>query len=91
MEYYCYIWADAFSCYLELLNKLQKEICRTVSTSLAVFLEPLANHQNKASLSLFCSGLVTLTHMIALAQAHTQANSFHLHDLSHRQNACFVC
>ena len=90
MEYYCYIWADALSCDLELLDKLPKEICRTVSTSPAVFLEPLAHHQNIASLSLFYSSLVSLTRVIAFAQAHTQANSFHLHDPSHRHNACFV-
>ena len=31
------------SCYLELMNKLQKQICRTVSTSLTASLEPLAH------------------------------------------------
>ena len=42
MEYCCHIWAGAPSCYLELLDKLQKRICRTVSLSLATSLEPLA-------------------------------------------------
>ena len=28
MEYYCHVWAGAPSCYLELLDKLQKRICR---------------------------------------------------------------
>ena len=51
MEYYCHVWAGAPSCYLELLDKLQKQICRTVGPSLAASLEPLA--QNVASLSLF--------------------------------------
>ena len=55
MEYWCHIWAGASSCYLELLNKLQKKICSTVGPSIAAFLEPLANCQNVASLSLFCS------------------------------------
>ena len=41
------------SCYLELLNKLEKRICRTLSTSLATSLEPLAHRQNIASLSFF--------------------------------------
>ena len=31
MEYCCHVWASAPSCYLELLDKLQKRICRTVS------------------------------------------------------------
>ena len=30
MEYCCHIWAGASSCYLELLEKLQKQICRIV-------------------------------------------------------------
>ena len=41
------------SCYLELLDKLQKRICRTVAPSLVVSLEPLAHLQNVASISLF--------------------------------------
>ena len=53
MEYCCYVWADASSCYLELLGKLQKQICRTVGSSLAAALEPLAHRQNMASLSCF--------------------------------------
>ena len=53
MEYCCHIWAGAPSCYLELLDKLQKRICRTVCPSLAASLEPMAHHQNVASLSLF--------------------------------------
>ena len=53
MEYCCDIWAGPPSCYLELLDKLQKLICRIVVPSLAVCLEPLARCQNVASLSLF--------------------------------------
>ena len=52
MEYCCHIWAGAPSCYLELLDKLQKRICRTVGPSLAASLEPLAHRRNVASLSL---------------------------------------
>ena len=40
LEYCCHVWADAPSCYLELLDKLQKRICRTVGPSLATSLEP---------------------------------------------------
>ena len=43
MEYCCHVWAGAPSCYLELLDKLQKWICRTVGPSLAASLEPLAH------------------------------------------------
>ena len=52
MEYCCHIWAGAPSCYLELLHKLQKRICRIVGPSLSAFLEAVAHHQNVASLSL---------------------------------------
>ena len=53
MEYCCHVWAGAPSCYLELLDKLQKRICRTVGLSLATSLEPLAHCRNAASLSIF--------------------------------------
>ena len=41
MEYCCHVWAGAPSCYLELLDKLQKWICRIVGPSLAASHEPL--------------------------------------------------
>ena len=48
---YCYrIWVGASSCYLELLDQLQKRIYRTVAPSLAASLEPLAHRQNVVSL-----------------------------------------
>ena len=53
MEYYCHIWAGAPSCYLELLVKLEKRICRIVGPSLAASLESLAHRRNVASSSLF--------------------------------------
>ena len=43
MGYCCHVWAGAPGCYLELLEKLQKQICRAVCPSLAVSLEPLAH------------------------------------------------
>ena len=53
MEYCCHVWAVAPGCYLELLDKLQKLICRTIGPLLAASLEPLAHRRNVASLSLF--------------------------------------
>ena len=50
MEYCCHVWAGSPSCYLELLEKLQKQ---TVGPSLATSVEPLAHRRNVASLSLF--------------------------------------
>ena len=55
MECCCHLWAGAPSCYLELLGKLQKQICKTVGPSLAASLEPLAHHQNVVSLNPFCT------------------------------------
>ena len=67
----CNVWAGASSCYLELLDKLQKRICRTVGPSLATFLEPFTHRRNKASFILFyryyfgrCSS--ELTQMVTL-------------------------
>ena len=43
---YCYhVWAGAHSCYLELLDKLQKRTYRTVGPSLAASLEPLPHRR----------------------------------------------
>ena len=53
MEYCCHVWAGAPSCYLDLLDKLQNRICRTVGPSLAASLEPLAHRRNVATFSLF--------------------------------------
>ena len=52
MEYCCHVWAGAPGCYLELLDKPQKRICRTVRPSLAASLEPFAYRRNEAILSL---------------------------------------
>ena len=52
LEYCCHVWAGAPGCYVELLGKLQKRICRTVGPSLAASLEPLAHRQNVTSLGL---------------------------------------
>ena len=54
IEYCCHAWAEsAPTCYLELLDKQQKQISRTVGPSLAASLEPLAHRQNVAILIFF--------------------------------------
>ena len=50
MEYCCDVWAGAPSCYLEMLDKLQKRLCRTADPSRAASLEPLAHRRNVGSL-----------------------------------------
>ena len=91
MEYCCHVWASAASCYLELLDKLQKWICRTVGPSLAASLEPLAHYQNVASLILFysyyfgrCSSeLAQLVHFpYSFSLSYSTGYSDRLHDFS---------
>ena len=48
MENSCYICAGAPSCYMELLDKLQKRIFRIVGPSRAASLEALAHSRNVA-------------------------------------------
>ena len=87
MEYFCHVWAGAPSCYLELLDKLQKRICRTVDPSFATAFEPLAHRRNIASLSLFyyfgrCSSV--LAQLILLPYSRGRSTRFYgrLHDVS---------
>ena len=55
MYVYCgHVWAGAPCCYLELLDNLQRRICRAVGPSLAASFEPLARRRNMACLMLFC-------------------------------------
>ena len=54
MEHRCHDWAGVLSSYFEILDKLQKRICRTVNPSVAITLKPLSHQQNVANLSLFC-------------------------------------
>ena len=60
MEYCCHVWSGAPSCYLELLDKLQKRICSTAGPSPASSLEPFAHHRNVASSSLFYKSFTLL-------------------------------
>ena len=43
IEYCCHVWAGVPNCYIELLYKLQKGICRTFGPSLAASLEPFGS------------------------------------------------
>ena len=87
MEYCCH--ACAPNCYLELLNKLQKWICRTVRPSLAASLKPLAHRRNVASLSLFyrydfgrCSSELAQLFPFPYSRAKSSRYSYRLHDFS---------
>ena len=49
MEYCCHVWDGAPSCYLKLLDKLQKRIYRTVGPSLGASVGSLVHCRNVAS------------------------------------------
>ena len=100
VEYVCHVWAVAPSCYLELLDKLQKRICRTVGPSLATSLEPLAHRRNVASLSLFykyyfgrCSSELAELVPLAYSRGRSTRSSDRLHDFSVTIPRCYkdVC
>ena len=89
MEYCCHVWAGACSCYLELLDKLQKQMCRTVGSSLTACLESLAHPQIVASLSLFyryyfgrCSSELAQLVPLPFSRGRSTRYSDRLHDFS---------
>ena len=95
-EYCCHVWAGAPSCYLELLDKLQKWICRTVGPSLAASLEPLAHCPNVASLSLFyryyfgrCSSELAQLVPLPYSPGRSTHYSDRLHDFSVTIPRCY--
>ena len=96
IEYCCHVWAGAPSCYLELLDKLQKQICRTVSPSLVASLEPSAHCQNVASLSLFyryyfgrCSSELAQIVPLPYSRGTSTHYSDRLHDFSVTIPRCY--
>ena len=67
----CYrVWAGAPSCYLEILEKLQKIICRTVSPLVVASLEPLGYRRNIGSLSRFIVRTLVDSHLNWLSWFH---------------------
>ena len=96
MEYCCHVWAGAPSCYLELLDKLQKWICRIVGPSLAASLKPLACRQNMASLNLFyryyfgrCSSELAQLVPLPFSRGRATCYSDRLHDFSVTISRCY--
>ena len=96
MEYYCHAWAGALSYYLKLLDKLQKQICRTVGPSLAASLKPLAHHRNVAGLRLLyryyfgkCSPELAELVPLAYSWGRSTRYSDRLHDFSVTIPRCY--
>ena len=63
MEYCCHVWAGAPSCYLEMIDKLQKQIYRIVGPLLAAPLESLTYCPSVASLSLSIGITLIVVHL----------------------------
>ena len=100
MEYCCHVWAGAPSCYLELLDKLQKQICRTVGPS---YLNPLpllnwtlGSSSKLTSLSLFyryyfgrCSSELAELVPLPYSRGRSTCYSDRLHDFSVTIPRCY--
>ena len=100
IEYCCHVWAGAPSCYLDLLDKPQKRICRIVGPSLTASLEHLAHRRNVASLSLFyryyfgiCSSELAQLVPLPFSLGRSTRYSDGLHDFSVTIPRCYkdVC
>ena len=96
MEYCCHVWTGTPSCYLDLLDKLQKQICRIVGPSLAASLEPLAHCRNVANLSLFyryyfgrCSSELAQLVPLSFSRGRSTRFSDRLHDFSVTIPRCY--
>ena len=92
MEYCFHVWAGAPSCYLELLDKLQKQICKTVGPSF----EPLAHYRNVASLSLLyryyfgrCSSELAQLVTLLFSRGRSTHYSDRFHDFSVTIPRCY--
>ena len=95
MEYCCDVWTGSPS-YMELLDNLQRQVCRTVGPSLAASLEPLAHDQNVASLSLFyryhfgrCSSELAQLVPLPFSRGRSTRYSDGLHDFSITIPRCY--
>ena len=96
MKYCCHAWAGAPSCYLELLDKQQKRICRTVYLLLAASREPLRHRRNVASLRLFyryyfgrCSSELAQLVSLPYSRERSTRYSDRLHDFSVTIPRCY--
>ena len=96
MEYWCHVSAGAPSCYLELLDKLQKWKCGTGGPSLAASLEPLTHYRHLASSCLFysyyfgrCSSELAQLVPLPFSRGRSTCYSDRLHDFSVTIPRCY--
>ena len=96
IEYFCYIWVGSPMCYLYVVGKLHRRLCRTVGPTLAASLKPLGNCRNVASLILFyryyfvgCSFDLTKPVPIPCSRRRSTRFSDRLHDFSVSVPRCY--
>ena len=89
MEYCCHVWTGVPSCFLKLLDKLQKWICKTVCPALSASIEYLAHCRNEAGLMLLLALLFgryssKLAHLVPLPYSEGRSSRYYdrLHDFS---------
>ena len=92
---YTHVW-NIVNNIVELLDKLQQPICKTVGPSLAASLEPLAHCRNVASLSLFyryyfgrCFSVLAQLVPLPFSQGRSTSYSDRLHDFSVTIPRCY--
>ena len=91
VEYCCHVWAGAPSCYLELIDRLQKRIYMTVGPSRAASIETLPHRWNVARLSLFNSYYFGKgsSELARLVRGRSTRYSDRLHDFSVTIPRCY--
>ena len=93
---YSHIWAGAPNKLLELLDKLQKWLCRTVGPSLVAYLGSLTQCRSLTSLSLFyryyfvrCSSELAQLVPLRYSRGRSTHYSDRLHDVSVTIPTCY--
>lgn len=89
MDYYFHVWADSTNWFLNILDKLKKQVQRIVGPTVAAFLEILTPRQNEASSKLFyeqyfgkhSSGLVQMVPLPYFCRVSSKL-SYSLHNFS---------
>ena len=96
IECCCYIWVGSAMCYLYVVDKLHRRLCRTVGPTLAASLKPLGNCRNVASLILLyryyfggCSFDLTKPVPIPCSRRRSTRFSDRLHDFSVNVPKCY--
>ena len=91
LEYCCHVWASAPSSCFELLDRLQKQICRSFCPSLTAPLQPCDHCWNVTSLNLFyrCFGRCSseLSELVPLP--YSRGRSTLIHDFSVNSHRCY--